>query len=702
MPTRSTTVDASTGYSSGLITRLNGLRLPVKLTALLLIPIAGLIIASANNLVSDWRISVRMGNVSAMAEVTEAIGDLVSTLQREAGTSATFVSSKGAAMRSDLPAVREATSRNLSRLEEGVTRADFIRTGGSAADALSTARSRLDLLAIKRHDVDGLATPLSEINDYYTPLIGQLLNVSLEMLKQIDDSTVAVRASAYAYLMWLKEMSGATRANGAPGYAAGSFTPEDKARLSHFALAQPIYARLFDLYATPEQRNLFTRVVSGPDVESAERLTKLAIDTPAGEKLAQGNSEAWFRSTTARIDLMSEVEHSVARDFRALATGLADEARHNLLVEGILSIAVVLLALVFAVVILISITRPIAAMTLTMRRVADGDLDAEVPAADQSNEIGQFAQALVVFKANGQEARRVARAQEEERRAKEQRAHVLEGMVRKFEVKVAQLVNSLAGSATGMQTTAKTMVDAADRTNRQATIVDSASNHASANVQTVAAAADELSASIAEISRQVAQAAQISTSASEETGRANTMVQGLARAADKIGEVISLINNIASQTNLLALNATIEAARAGDAGKGFAVVANEVKSLATQTSRATEEISAQVVTVQDETRKAVDAIKGIGTVIDQVREISSGIASAVEQQGAATQEIARNVQQAAQGTRDVSANITGVTEAAAATGAASRQVLSSAGELASDSEKLRLEVTDFLAEVRAG
>jgi methyl-accepting chemotaxis protein len=180
------------------------------------------------------------------------------------------------------------------------------------------------------------------------------------------------------------------------------------------------------------------------------------------------------------------------------------------------------------------------------------------------------------------------------------------------------------------------------------------------------------------------------------------MVEGLARAADRIGEVVGLINSIAGQTNLLALNATIEAARAGDAGKGFAVVAGEVKGLANQTAKATGDINAQITSVQGETRKAVDAIKGIGTVIDQVREISSSIAAAVEQQGAATREIASNVQLAAQGTLEVSSHIAGITTAAAATGEASVQVTASADGLVLDSQKLRAEVTGFLAEVRAG
>jgi methyl-accepting chemotaxis protein len=217
----------------------------------------------------------------------------------------------------------------------------------------------------------------------------------------------------------------------------------------------------------------------------------------------------------------------------------------------------------------------------------------------------------------------------------------------------------------------------------------------------VAAAAEELSSSITEISRQVAQSARVAGRALEDARRTDAVVQALADNAQKIGEVVGLISNIAGQTNLLALNATIEAARAGDAGKGFAVVASEVKSLATQTAKATEDISRQISQIQTATKEAVISIQGIGTTIGEISEIAAAIAAAVEQQGAATKEIARNVQQAASGTQEVSANIVGVSQGANETGAAANQVLGAAGELSRQAEQLRTEVGHYISGVNA-
>jgi methyl-accepting chemotaxis protein len=178
-------------------------------------------------------------------------------------------------------------------------------------------------------------------------------------------------------------------------------------------------------------------------------------------------------------------------------------------------------------------------------------------------------------------------------------------------------------------------------------------------------------------------------------------VNELSKAATRIGDVVNLINTIASQTNLLALNATIEAARAGNAGRGFAVVASEVKALAEQTSKATSEIGQQIGDIQAVTQSSVDAIKDISGIIEKLSETSTIIASAVEEQGAATLGISRNVQQAAQGTQHVASDIVNVQHGAGETGSASSQVLSAARSLASDSNRLKLELGKFLSTVRA-
>ena len=215
-----------------------------------------------------------------------------------------------------------------------------------------------------------------------------------------------------------------------------------------------------------------------------------------------------------------------------------------------------------------------------------------------------------------------------------------------------------------------TVSDAARRASEAA----SASVNASTNVQTVAAAAEELVASIEEISRQVALATEISTKAVDEATRSGMVMEGLSEDAQSIGEVIDLIDTIAGQTNLLALNATIEAARAGEMGKGFAVVASEVKSLASQTAKATENINSRIASVQNSTASAVTAIGTIKDIIEQINTISASIAAAIEEQSAVTRDISDTMQTASNGVTVISDNVQAISTSTEEIDAAARKV----------------------------
>jgi methyl-accepting chemotaxis protein len=343
----------------------------------------------------------------------------------------------------------------------------------------------------------------------------------------------------------------------------------------------------------------------------------------------------------------------------------------------------------------------LSALKQAMRDIAAGRLDASIP-SDGRDEIAEMAAALAVFRDTAREARAAdARAEEERVQASKMRQQDRLRLAESLEQTVKGVVGVISSSASTMHSTAESMSATAEQTAKQSTAAAAASDHASANVQTVASAAEELATSIVEIGRRVEQSAAMAKRAVEEANGTNASVEGLSVAAQRIGEVVKLINAIAGQTNLLALNATIEAARAGEAGKGFAVVASEVKGLASQTAKATEEVATQIAEIQAATRASVEAIRRIGKTIHDIADTASGIAAAVEEQRAATEEIARNVQQAAKGTGEVSSNIEGVSRAARETGQAAGQVLSVAAELARQSEQLQAEVDRFVSQIRA-
>jgi methyl-accepting chemotaxis protein len=383
--------------------------------------------------------------------------------------------------------------------------------------------------------------------------------------------------------------------------------------------------------------------------------------------------------------------------------GDIDEAFRSQLTRVGVILALSIVAIVaFSIFLVGTITRPLSRVTGLIERLAQGDREISVPYTEKQDEVGKLARALDVFR---RQAITLEQQTGEQRQAEVRNAESMAAERRSiagdFEARVMDLITGSFASSSDMHGTAKSMSDVANQALSQAGSAAAAAAAATSNVESVAAASEELCASISEISRQVTESARISADAAKETQCINAMMADLAAAAGRIGEVVKLVNDIASQTNLLALNATIEAARAGEAGRGFAVVAGEVKSLATQTAGATGEITTQIGAVQAETERAVQAIRNIGVVIEQVSQISSGIAAAVEQQGAATKEISRSVSQAASGTNQVSTNVSGLTQAAAATETVAKKVLTAAADQADYAERLRSEINGFLTKMRA-
>lgn len=366
------------------------------------------------------------------------------------------------------------------------------------------------------------------------------------------------------------------------------------------------------------------------------------------------------------------------------------------MVAGVLTIGMVI-----AFFLARSISAPLVGMTATMRRLAGGDLNVEVPSTKRGDEVGDMARAVEVFKHQGMENRALVEQQEITRaEAEAERRNSMLRIADGLDTSVGRVAETVGSASSEMMRTAESMSRMVEQAESRAAAVAAASEEASANVATVAAATEELTSSITEISRQTAESTRIANEAVKGAQTADHRIGDLSKAVVKIGEVVQFITDIASQTNLLALNATIEAARAGEAGKGFAVVASEVKNLANQTTKATEEISVLINAVQTATTGAVGAIDSIGEVINRMSGVITTIASAIEEQGAATQEISRNVQQAAEGTRQVSDNIAGVSTVVNETGRAAESVLTAGTDLASQADTLRIQVRESVADIR--
>ena len=337
----------------------------------------------------------------------------------------------------------------------------------------------------------------------------------------------------------------------------------------------------------------------------------------------------------------------------------------------------------------------------TTEDLANGNLKVDISALARRDELKSVVDSLNVFKSNAEEKQRLSDLDAAANATREQRARQMAELAERFRHEAQDMLDALGSAASDLDANGRTLLTIAGENERRSQSAVLSIRNSADNVQNVASATTELSASIGVIGDQAVRSVEIAAEAVSEADRTNASMAELSRAADQIGEVVDLINAIAQQTNLLALNATIESARAGEAGKGFAVVASEVKSLAQQTAKATDEIRERIKDIQGAAANGVSAIRGIGETIKHMNEIASSIADSVHQQGDATNEIARNVNEASDGTSMASSSVSQLSASAADTEKASTEMLGAAQQLTQRTEAMSENIRRFLSELTA-
>ena len=168
-----------------------------------------------------------------------------------------------------------------------------------------------------------------------------------------------------------------------------------------------------------------------------------------------------------------------------------------------------------------------------------------------------------------------------------------------------------------------------------------------AMMESVAAGAEELNASVREISEAMSKLKEKANDAVGRVEAADQQAQRLSEAAESMRSIVQLIGDITGQINPLALNATIESARAGEAGRDFAAVAAEVKNLANQAKQATDKIEQEIGNLNGISGDVVAALENIKKAIQGVNEHVTSTAAAVEEQSAVTCEMSTAMQRAA-------------------------------------------------------
>ncbi|WP_029030063.1 methyl-accepting chemotaxis protein [Salinarimonas rosea] len=376
--------------------------------------------------------------------------------------------------------------------------------------------------------------------------------------------------------------------------------------------------------------------------------------------------------------------------------------------DGILvaTLAVLGGALVLALLIGRSIAKPISALAVALRAIADGSATAgegRIVGDERRDEIGEIARAVAGIRDRVQADAAAREAEERDAREREAQARqrAMRALAGELEQTVGEALRTLGREAQALSAASQDMARLSESARGGSERVAGAAGAAGGSVRDVAVSAEQLSDSIGEIAGLISRSATITNETNAHAASTSDVVASLEENAQRIGEIVTMIDSVAEQTNLLALNATIEAARAGAAGKGFAVVAAEVKSLASQTAKATEEISRQIASMRDATRNAVGAVGSIKTRVAEIATAMTSVASAIEEQSAATQTIAASAEGARENAAGVSDGIEEVRAVVVSTDEAADRVVRASAVVREQTTLLDDRIRRFLDEVAA-
>jgi methyl-accepting chemotaxis protein len=616
-----------------------------RLLLLTILPLVALALTGGALLVDSYRKYHGAEQMQTALQVAVSAGNLIHALQIERGATAGFLQSKGQKFADALPGIRGKTDEKLTAYLAEAGKVDRAAMP-ALATPLAAAAEKTGALGGLRGRASKHEMTVPEHVAAYNATIASLI-ATIGATGQFNiDAGIGQRLMSYLSFVRAKEYAGQERALTTAVFAANAVEPDRYRTILERHYRQEAYLDDFRASAGEAELAAVKALLDGPAAKEVQRMRAVLY-----EKASNGgfdiDPQAWFKTITAKIDAMLEIELLAARNIDAAAAEiLSGNRRQFYLYLALLFVSVgVMVGVAFWV--SKSVSRP---------------LKAEARVAEHAIREHDFSQS--VPEGGPVEVVRAGRA--------------FNDLMREFR-------DIIAGAKASSQSITTAAHDLAESSQR----VQESSSSQSEAAAAVAASVEQASVSVSETAANAQMATEVVTRAKTDTesamavmgeavanmkriatliGESSNNVNQLSASSERIGGIVQVIREIADQTNLLALNAAIEAARAGEQGRGFAVVADEVRKLAERTAKATSEIGTLISVIQGGIKIAVnsmqeadresgaslalvgrtdEALSRIGQGSDEVARHVVAISGALAEQDAAIREVAVNVEKIA-------------------------------------------------------